>query len=374
MKLASYAFAMMVMALISSCDNRPKVTSEQAPFGVGGIYPGISKDVLQNDHKLLPCEPDRNDKARCFVDQSGKNYAFFGASVSLIEVKLPAPYTRVGEVHFSTQGQLASKEAVERAWELKGKCLDYIDVTNARDFDKENNAFFLKTLSDFDLLPKAHGDFICTGQHFYAVLRYSASAAKSEARVDIFHPIGAIAMSLEHLYDSVEKYSRAKDEINTKLNARPANAPSAGGATQPTPAAAAASTTPKSRHMECAKYEGPDSAVQRNLDELAKTAGYGTGVSDGYFESLVQGLCRDDKAKYESLVSFGRISKRDAESIARNLGIQVELPEPTSQARLYQETRAALQSLSIAAPVRTTRRGAIRETRTPRVGGWFPWH
>jgi hypothetical protein len=73
--LLSFSFA------LSGCDNRKAITSNQSPFSVGGIAIGMNKSDLEPKHNLLSCNPDADNKAKCYVNDTNFRYDFFGASV-----------------------------------------------------------------------------------------------------------------------------------------------------------------------------------------------------------------------------------------------------------------------------------------------------
>jgi hypothetical protein len=201
------------VSLLVACDNRPVLKSDGYPFSVGGIALGMTKSDLEKKHELLSCNPETQDKAKCYVDDRKFKYDFFGAPVGFLEIKLLAPYTTVTELHFAIKGVKVKKSDVERAWGIEGRCLGKTDIEEALKFDSETSGYFARSLDEFHLLPNGNEDFVCLMPD-YSFIKYNQYPDKSQAGVDVYYLKDVFVTNYGYLFRSRERYATAKKQIN----------------------------------------------------------------------------------------------------------------------------------------------------------------
>lgn len=287
----------------------------------------MNKSDLAPKHDLLSCNPDADNKAKCFVNDTNVRYDFFGASVQFISIKLLPPYTQINEINFSTKGVKVRKEDVEKAWNIPGRCLGKNDIEEALKFDTETNGYFARSLDEFRLLPTGYDDFVCLLEN-NSFIKYNQYTDKNESGVDIYYLKDVFTRNYEYIFKSKNRFNQAKIEIDKAFQKQP-------------------EVISKTASVEnrCMGYDNNAKDHFEKMEALVKKSNYSTGSTNKYFEAFVNELCTgkiDDAAQY---VSSGDISKIDAESIAKSLGLNFQFKEPSQEAVAFQKAKNKLVDL-----------------------------
>ena len=300
-------------AALMGCENpdtRPVLQSDSTPFSAGSFVLGMTKSAFTDKQKLLPCEPQNPNLAKCFVSDIEIKPRFLGSDVNLLELGMTLENPRITSLHVSLTSTI-SQPQLEEAWRIHGACLNKEEIQKAVSFDTDTSGYFARSLSEFSILPTGDQDFICSGQNG-EFLKYNELEDSTKhtryGTLDIYYLNSTLARNLEYVFESARKYSNAKQQANQILNGSPS-------APQPS----------QKPEISCTDVSYSNSSYHDNMAALAEKVGM-TPPLNRFTEDFITHLCNGKLDDAYELYGRGAVNTQQAVGIAKALG--KEFPTP----------------------------------------------